>query len=119
LAELPSVDPHAHAGQIDSCYVCVNYGCEKQGSRALFQTLQERLKGSGVAVKEYVCFGACWLAPNLVLHPDGTWYSNVQPADLDDILAHIQGGPRVERLLVDVDPKHHELLLSLLETKIG
>jgi NADP-reducing hydrogenase subunit HndC len=119
LADLPSVDPTARLGQIDTCYVCVNYSCDKAGSAALFRVLEERLEGSGVAVKEYVCFGACWLAPNLVLHPDGTWYSNVQPSDLDEILAHIQGGPRVERLLVDVDPKHHELLLSLLEARIG
>ena len=110
---------HVSHGQIHTCYVCVNYSCAQHGSEALFAALQERLNGSDVAVKEYICFGACWLAPNLVLHPNGTWYSNVQPGDLEEILDHIRGGAPVERLLVDVDPKHHELLLWLLEAKIG
>jgi (2Fe-2S) ferredoxin len=47
--------------------------------------LAEKLADAEVAVKTQICFGACWMGPNVVLHPEGTWYSNVQPGDVDEI----------------------------------
>ena len=78
--------------EIKTCYVCVNLSCAEGGSEAIATGLKDRLAGTDVAVKTQICFGACWMGPNVVLHPNGTWYSNVHLSDLDEIVAHIQGG---------------------------
>ena len=104
--------------EINTCHVCVNVYCTEGGSRALKATLEDRLGaiGSPVEVKEFICFGACTMGPNLVLYPEGTWYAGVQPADLDDILGHIQGGPPVARLAERVEPVLHEVILEILDS---
>jgi (2Fe-2S) ferredoxin len=101
--------------EIKTCYVCVNLSCAEGGSQAIATNLAERLAGTDVAVKTQICFGACWMGPNIVLHPNGTWYSNVQLGDLDEIVAHIQGGAPVDRLIDKVDPTLHELVISILD----
>jgi (2Fe-2S) ferredoxin len=101
--------------EIRSCYVCVNISCAEGGSEAVHDALAERLAGSGVEVKTHICFGACWMGPNIVLYPMGTWYSNVQSADVDDIVAHVEGGEPVERLVYGSDPQLHELVISILD----
>jgi NADP-reducing hydrogenase subunit HndC len=95
--------------------VCINISCAEGGSEGLLHTLNEKLAGSAVEVKTHICFGACWMGPNIVLYPQGTWYSNVQPGDIDDIVAHIEGGAPVARLVSNVDEQLHGLVLSLLE----
>ncbi|MPZ13530.1 MAG: hypothetical protein GEU73_03760 [Chloroflexi bacterium] len=105
----------AGSNEIHTCHVCINISCAEGGSPALVDALSERLAGSGVQVKTQVCFGACWMGPNIVLYPEGTWYANVQQSDIDDIVAHVHGGPHVERLTHGVDPQLHELVVSLLE----
>ena len=105
--------------EIRSCHVCVNISCAEGGSEALLDTLTARLAGSGVEVKTHICFGACWMGPNIVLYPQGTWYSNVQPGDIDDIVAHIQGGEPVERLIHSLDPQLHELVISILDAGLA
>jgi (2Fe-2S) ferredoxin len=104
--------------EIQTCHVCVNVFCAEGGSRELKATLEKSLRaaGSPVAVKEFVCFGACTMGPNLVLYPEGTWYAGVEPTDLDDILGHIQGGQPVARLAERVDPLLHEIILDILDS---
>ena len=101
--------------EIHSCHVCVNLSCAEGGSQTIRQMLIDKLEGSGVEVKTQICFGACWMGPNVVLHPQGTWYSNVQPPDVDEIVEHIKGGPVVERLANRSDPGLHELVISILD----
>jgi (2Fe-2S) ferredoxin len=106
--------------RIDTCYVCVNLSCSEGGSRQVLDALQERLSGSSVEVKEYICFGACWMGPNIVLYPQGTWYSDVQTGDVEEIATHIEGGPRVERLAKGgVDPGLYDLIISILDAGLG
>ena len=104
--------------KIDTCHVCVNVFCAEGGSREIKATLEERLRaiGSPVEVNGFVCFGACAVGPNLVLYPAGTWYAGVEPSDLDDILAHIEGGEPVARLVERVDPFLHEIVLDILDS---
>ncbi len=101
--------------EIKTCYVCVNLSCAEGGSEAIAASLKDRLAGTDVAVKTQICFGACWMGPNVVLHPNGTWYSNVHLSDLDEIVAHVQGGAPVDRLIDQVDPTLHELVVSILD----
>jgi (2Fe-2S) ferredoxin len=105
--------------EIHSCYVCLNISCAEAGSQALQDALAEKLEGSGVQVKTHICFGACWMGPNIVLYPKGTWYSNVQMTDIDEIVAHIKGGPPVERLENTLDPGLHELVVSILDAGLS
>lgn len=102
--------------EIHSCHVCVNISCREAGSESIAQELEARLAGTGIDMKTQICFGACWMGPNIVLHPLGTWYSNVQTGDLDEIVAHITGGEPVQRLVNNSDPQLHELVLSILDS---
>ncbi len=76
-----------------ACYVCVNASCARAGSEALRDALAVRLAGTGIAVRSQLCFRACWAGPNVVVEPGGTCYANVQPSDLDAIVARILEDP--------------------------
>src|SRR5437016_1661208 len=52
------------------CYICTYVNCGKWGGQELFEALTERLAGSQVRVKAYLCFGACAMGPNVVLQPE-------------------------------------------------
>jgi (2Fe-2S) ferredoxin len=110
----------ARSSEIKTCFVCVNVYCLDGGSQKILQLMKERLAevGSPVEVKEWVCFGACTIGPNLVMHPEGTWYTNVQEEDIDDVVAHLQGGEKVERLTKRVEPILHELILDILDSEV-
>ena len=101
--------------EINACFVCVNISCREWGSEALVEALRERLAGTDVQVKTHICFGNCWKGPNIVLYPEGTWYADAKLEDVDDIVAHVKGGPKAERLAQSVDPGLLELTLSLLD----
>ena len=101
--------------EILSCHVCVNVTCAFFGSEQMAEALTAQIDGTGVEVKRVICFGGCDTAPNIVLHPKGTWYSRVQPNDIDDIVAHIKGGEPVTRLIGPIDPKLYELIMSLMD----
>ena len=96
--------------------VCQNADCMQRGSGELFERLKEKLKGStDIEVKSYLCFGGCQSGPNIVLHPQKVWYCGVKPADIDEIAAHAEGGPEVERLTHGIDPGLKELIYQLLD----
>jgi (2Fe-2S) ferredoxin len=40
------------------------------------------------------------MGPNIVVYPEGIIYSGVQVSDIKDIIAHLEGGPPVERLIL-------------------
>src|SRR5438552_13969094 len=103
--------------EIHTCYVCVYVNCAKWGGRMLLAGLTERLAGTSVRVKAYLCFGACPTGPNIVLYPRGTWYENVDDGDLDNIAAHIGGGETVTRRLRDVDPDTLRMALWMVDAE--
>jgi (2Fe-2S) ferredoxin len=102
--------------EIKRCYVCVNVTCLADGSEGLFAALKDRLEARGIEVRKEICLGACGMGPNIVMHPKGTWYSAVQPGDIDDIVAHVQGGPAPERLLNRIEPDLVEMILGVLDS---
>lgn len=105
----------SRSDEIGRCYVCVNVSCEAYGSRGILTALTTALAESDVEVRSIVCFGACEHAPNVLLYPNGTWYSHVQASDVADLLAHIQGGEPVARLIAKIDPKLRELIMGLID----
>ncbi|MSQ23112.1 MAG: (2Fe-2S) ferredoxin domain-containing protein [Chloroflexi bacterium] len=104
--------------EIALCLVCHNIDCKSRGSIEVGEAIAARLAaaGSTVEVKPYICFGACTEGPNLVLYPQGTWYSGVQPSDVPEIANHILGGSPVDRLSEGVDPDLRELILEILDS---
>ena len=60
------------------------------------------LKGKGkVRINKAGCLGRCDEGPVLVVYPDNVWYTFVDKADVDEIIAeHLQKGRIVERLKI-------------------
>ncbi len=101
------------------CYVCVNTSCRSGGSVAIMEALRRKVDGTDIDVREQICFGACWMGPNVVLHPEGTWYCGVEIGDLDEIVAHVKGGLPVERLIDLSDAGLCEQIARILKTATG
>lgn len=96
--------------------VCQNADCYQRGSGELLEKLAAKLKeAGGIEVKPYMCFGGCQSGPNIVLYPQKVWYCGVKQGDVNDIAAHAQGGPEVERLTKGIDPALKDLIYQLLD----
>lgn len=82
-------------------FVCVN---DRQGARKscadgggaeirriLKQRFQElQLPPDSVRVSQSLCMGLCNEGPNLMIYPQGLWYSGVQVEDIDSIVQQIE-----------------------------
>ena len=98
--------------------VCVNVDCEERGSPEVLAALKERQDAGdlpGVDVRDYICFSACEKGPNVVCVEDQTWYCDVQPEDVDDVVAALQSGTTVERLTRGTDKITRNLIFSVLD----
>ena len=102
------------------CLVCQNVDCKNRGSEDIIKELQERVAEKGLSdleVRPYMCFGACQEGPNIVLYPEKSWYAGVKKEDLDEILAHVAGGPEVKRLDT-IDSSLKDLIYQLLDSGV-
>jgi (2Fe-2S) ferredoxin/precorrin-6B methylase 2 len=78
--------------------------CSERGSMAVIEALRREVAARGLIdiVQVTTCgsIGLCQRGPNLVVYPDGVWYSGVAPADVPEIVAeHFQNSRPVERLM--------------------
>ena len=66
---------------------------------------KEGLAGPGkVRVNKAGCLDRCAGGPVAVVYPEGTWYSFVDKADIDEIVdSHLKRGEVVERLVLPPD----------------
>ena len=101
--------------EIATCYVCVHVWCAQGGSLAFKRELASQLAAEDVEVREFLCVGCCPKAPNIVLYPEGTWYTQVQPEDLPAIVEHIRGGEPSRKLVERADPEVRDLILRMLD----
>jgi (2Fe-2S) ferredoxin len=66
--------------------------------------MKKRVKEKGlknIRINSAGCLDRCEYGPAFVIYPEGTWYSPKSEADIDEIISvHIDGGGRVERLLM-------------------
>ncbi len=78
--------------------------CSARGSAAVIEALRREVaarKLSGtVAVTSCGSLGLCENGPNLVVYPEGVWYSHVSAADVPEIVfEHLDNGRPVVRLM--------------------
>jgi (2Fe-2S) ferredoxin/SAM-dependent methyltransferase len=77
--------------------------CAARGSAAVLDALRREIGAAGlndtVQLTTTGSMGLCERGPNLVVYPDGVWYSGVTPADVPEIVTeHFVAGRPVERL---------------------
>ncbi len=86
--------------------VCGGTGCTSSGSQAIIEKLNFEIAKNGldkeVQVVKTGCFGLCALGPIMIVYPEGTFYSMVKEADIEEIVAeHLVKGRVVSRLVYD------------------
>jgi len=92
--------------------VCVGPRCTDGAGQTLYDTLSEKFKTAGlnegalrVKRSRATCFGTCKSGPLMCVQPDGIWYYNVTPENLDRIIEqHLLGGEPVEHLIYHRGP---------------
>ena len=77
--------------------------CSARGSAEVLDALRREIGTAGlndtVQLTTTSSLGLCERGPNLVVYPDGTWYSGVTPADVKEIVReHFGAGRPVVRL---------------------
>ena len=105
MSDTPYFDQHVFfcMNQRDDGRSC----CGKQGAQEAQQHAKKRIKALGlngagkIRVNQAGCLDRCEEGPVLVVYPQGTWYTYVDTADIDDIIdTHLVGGQVVERLKI-------------------
>ncbi len=101
--------------------ICGGTGCTSSGSKSIQAAFDDALTANGlteeVKIVQTGCFGLCALGPVVIVHPDGTFYSQVKPEDVEEIVSeHLLKGRVVERLVyndtgdaAEVEPEHASL----------
>lgn len=108
IAKAPVVD----APLTRHVFVCTGTACSSFGSQAVLEKFWEVLAEKGllygkrgslegpVIVTTCGSVGLCQVGPSVLIYPEGVWYYNVQPEDVEEIAeSHLIGNRPVERLL--------------------
>ncbi len=89
--------------------------CAGRGSAAVIDALRRELAArrlqDTVQLTTTGSLGLCERGPNLVVYPDGVWYSGVTPMDVPEIVSeHLEHGRPVERLMNrEAEAVHQEI----------
>lgn len=68
---------------------------------AFAKQLVKSLELTDVRVNRAGCLGRCAKGPNIVIYPEGIWYTYHDQHDVEEIIIeHVKNGRLVERLLV-------------------
>jgi len=94
--------------------ICGGTGCRASASELIQSNLENALKAKGLEDEVQVvttgCFGFCEKGPIVKILPDNTFYVEVKPEDVDEIIEeHIIKGRQVMRLLY-TDPDKKEVV---------
>ena len=84
--------------------ICAGTGCTSSKSLKIAENLANALKAQGlendVQIVKTGCFGLCAVGPIMIVYPEGTFYSSVQPEDVDEIVeTHLKNNKVVDRLV--------------------
>ena len=83
--------------------------CTANGSARVIEALRAEVAKQGLSADVHVTtcgsLGLCGRGPNMVVYPEGVWYSGVQPGDVAELVREQFGkGKVVERLLSGDQP---------------
>ena len=94
-------------------FVCVNRrpdgvpkgSCAGRGAEAIYERLRLLLRERGLARAEVracssSCLDTCLAGPTIAVEPDHYFYGRVTLEDVDEIVAALERGERVERLVL-------------------
>ncbi|MBR6563407.1 MAG: NADH-quinone oxidoreductase subunit NuoF [Clostridia bacterium] len=86
--------------------VCGGTGCTSSGSVTIREVFEKELESNGISgevkIVQTGCFGLCALGPVVIVYPEGTFYSQVTPEDVPEIVSsHLVNGELVQRLVYD------------------
>jgi len=83
-------------------FVCQGTGCISSGSEAVYQAFKDEIGREGmndVEVDFTGCHGFCEQGPNVVIEPEGIFYTHVQAEDAPEVVtSHLRDGKPVKRL---------------------
>ncbi len=84
--------------------------CAQKGSDEIRDLFKRELHARGLKTKVRAnkagCLDVCEHGPNVVIYPEGVWYSHVTKDDVVEIIeSHILRGKVIERLLIN-DPRY-------------
>ncbi|HRW00128.1 MAG TPA: NAD(P)H-dependent oxidoreductase subunit E, partial [Aminobacteriaceae bacterium] len=84
--------------------ICHGTGCASGGAPKVLEAFKEELAKKGLEKEILViatgCHGMCEFGPIVVVYPEGTFYSQVKPSDVAEIVEeHLYKGRIVTRLL--------------------
>ena len=100
--------------------ICGGTGCTSSGSVKILDAMNAEIAAKGLQDEIKVvgtgCFGLCALGPIMIVYPEGTFYSQVKPEDVPEIVEeHFLKGRPVERLVyheAKSEDVHHATSLS-------
>jgi len=77
--------------------------CSARGSGQMLEALRREIARSGLMDKVQItvcgCLDLCGRGPNMIVYPEGVWYSCPEPGDVAEIVrSHLQEGQLVGRL---------------------
>jgi (2Fe-2S) ferredoxin/2-polyprenyl-3-methyl-5-hydroxy-6-metoxy-1,4-benzoquinol methylase len=100
--------------------------CSARGSASVIEALRREIAAAGLAEDVQVTtsgsLGLCTRGPNMVVYPDGVWYSGVRVEDVPEIVReHLVGGRVIERLVnseraalqAEIDDNKRKMLAAL------
>jgi NADH-quinone oxidoreductase subunit F len=94
-------------------FVCQGTGCISSGSEGVYEAFKEEISRQGISDAEVDftgCHGFCEQGPNVVIEPEGIFYTHVQAEDASEIVtSHLRDGKPVERLFYH-DPASGEAI---------
>jgi len=102
--------------------VCGGTGCSSSHSMEILEAMQAEIKKQGLEneVRAMLtgCFGLCEVGPNMIIYPEGAFYSHVTVADVPEIVSeHLLKGRIVKRLLYSETVGDNDTIRSLDKTK--
>lgn len=101
--------------------VCGGTGCTSGNSKQIFDAFESGIKAANLENEVKVimtgCFGLCALGPIVIVYPEGSFYAQVKPEDVSEIVSeHIVKGRIVKRLLYK-ETVEEDKVKSLNETQ--
>ena len=101
--------------------ICGGTGCTSSGSTKIIDVMEKQLVENNltdeIKIVQTGCFGLCANGPIVIVYPEGTFYSHVQPEDVEEIVQeHFIKGRVVERLLHVEENGDSKDFLALSET---